>query len=232
MGGIAVGVLVVGCEKAPLRPDTLLPNRGGASPASHVLSGRVVGIPHGAAVGGTRIATWVETGSRGYAFGSVVADAAGRFEIRDLPRGSLAILMADAGGVASSLRQACAASVRMTADADIELELAPAGSHGLTRGDSSPALSGVVFERTPAGRRPVPGVAVGYDWRCLDGLTVASQRTDADGRYELCRLPMPGGCVWVFRDGHVVSLPVDNEGDTELDIDITRPPAAPDSDGV
>ena len=100
---------------------------------------------------------------------------------------------------------------------ELNVELVPWRSRQLTRGSLSPSLSGMVFEMTPEGRRPVADAWIAYDALCMlldpdNGGTMlevseAAQRTDADGRYELCRLPVGGPswiqstCVHVSKDG-------------------------------
>jgi hypothetical protein len=84
----------------------------------------------------------------------------------------------------------------------------------------SPVVSGLFFERTAAGRQPVPNARIYYDWDCLDGTPEAGAVTDANGRYELCRLPR-GGCINVVSpDGRFTSRSVDVQRDTVLDIEV------------
>ena len=51
-------------------------------------------------------------------------------------------------------------------------------------------ISGVVFETTPDGRRPIEGVSVFWDlWDIPDGGAGAETLSDAAGRFLLCGLP-------------------------------------------
>jgi hypothetical protein len=88
-------------------------------------------------------------------------------------------------------------------------------------------LSGVVIE-TSHGRRPVGGTPVLYSTYGHDGADVYT-RTDANGHYNFCRLPLgPGyvlagcaGAVTPFPAFRGTNVPVEINGDTVLDVDIT-----------
>jgi hypothetical protein len=150
----------------------------------------------------------------GFTFlGRVSSNTEGRYVFSNVPRGT-AIALASISGAG----QQCVASAIVNADTVLDVELgATYPSHRLSR---SPTLSGFVFERTAAGRQPIPNASVSYDWDCGDGQPEAGTRTDAGGHYELCRLPR-GGCLDFFlRDGRSISTLVDVQRDTELDIEV------------
>jgi hypothetical protein len=89
----------------------------------------------------------------------------------------------------------------------------------------SPVLSGVVTRVGADGqRRPWTSREVNYMASCR-GLVLARTYTDANGRYELCRLPAGPGCATVNAsevDWDLVpqSTSVVIQGDTVLDIDV------------
>ena len=92
----------------------------------------------------------------------------------------------------------------------------------LTANADPPTLSGVVFETTPEGRRPVAGALVGLGgdndpW--LAGVT-----TDADGRYLFCRLPVGESThVWASKTGYAVTdVNVQIDGSGQRDLEISR----------
>ena len=93
-------------------------------------------------------------------------------------------------------------------------------------------LSGVVFEATEAGRRPIAGVELYCDGcGSPDGHTYTS--TDADGRYRFEWTPDGPTPLWVDKEGYALAgnQPVGSmpgyivptvEGDTHFDIELVR----------
>jgi hypothetical protein len=146
--------------------------------------------------------------------GTVTSDATGRYTLPDVPRGTqIALALAYAG---LPVGQQCVASTTVEGDTVLDVELTRV--HGSSRLPRSPTVSGVVFETPPAGRQPIPHASVYYDWNCLDGTPEAWTVTDANGHYELCRLPRGGCIVVVVRDGRFTSVSIDVQHDTRLDI--------------
>jgi hypothetical protein len=86
--------------------------------------------------------------------------------------------------------QQCAAAVTLQHDSSINLTLTTFANARITNLPVSPQLrqiSGVVYEGTGPGRRPLASAWVG--WEPIFDTVVADTRTDAQGRYRLCGLP-------------------------------------------
>lgn len=160
------------------------------SPASSFnLSGAVLETtPAGSRPAGS-LPLWVRvqtTTSWGH-FGSTSSDEQGRYSVSNLPRGTVFLEAAW-----SSYRQPCFASIELRSDAVLDVEviseatLLSSGPSSL-RTISGRMVSGVVFERTPNGDRPVAGASL-QAW-VGDWLYGASTSTDTSGRYLLCRVP-------------------------------------------
>lgn len=224
-------LLASGCSDQPTSPsgpEASAPPPAPPPPASTTLSGTVFeSTSQGARpLAKAELEIWVEVPGRGYHAGSVVTDAEGRYVIRDLPDRSFVVLKAYVPD--SRLIQQCAATVTMVGDAVLDIELVSTvmplrATHG------SPTLSGVIYEGTSAGIRPIQGAWVAYDWGCDDGTPEASTTTDFDGRYELCRLPLPSfgkTCVYARAGNRFQSLGIEFRGDTVLDIDMGESTAA------
>jgi hypothetical protein len=93
------------------------------------------------------------------------------------------------------------------------------GCSGATTTDICP-LSGVVFETTLEGRRPIAGALVGLGGD--NDFWLAGATTDADGRYLLCRLPIGYSThVWASKTGYVatdVNVQIDGSGQRDLEM--------------
>lgn len=80
-------------------------------------------------------------------------------------------------------------AVTLASDASVHLSISTeVVTTGLPVAPNLRHVSGVVFETTEAGRRPVQGAAVGWEPIYL-GSVAAHTRTDEEGRYRLCGLP-------------------------------------------
>ena len=85
----------------------------------------------------------------------------------------------------------CAVSVTLRADVNVDLTITPFAdvvTNGLPTAPNLRHISGVVYELTDNGRQPLSNASVGWD-ALLDAV-VAETRTDAQGRYRLCGIPM------------------------------------------
>ena len=149
-------------------------------------------------------------------------DSEGRYAIGDLPAGSRVSVVAFTG----PWYQPCAATATMTADVSIDIEIARRVPPTRTL-HSPPILSGIVSQIGTDGRRqPLAARDVYFMAQCR-GLVVARTYTDAEGRYELCRLPTGPGCVTVnMSEGdfdiseHRTQVSID--GSTRLDIEVPK----------
>jgi hypothetical protein len=175
------------------------------------------------AIEGARIVPWFELGSSGRRLAAVWTDSGGYYRITDAQPGGFLVLYAERAGY----RQPCGATVRLGGEPvrlDIEIVSDEALSRDATLPDlmgGTPTLSGVVFESTPGGRRPVADADVFFEWS-MD-LVTAMSRSDANGRYRMCRLPTGRVDVTAVKPGYATSGQlVQFEGDTVLDFELSR----------
>jgi hypothetical protein len=115
----------------------------------------------------------------------MTTDAAGVYRFTGVPNGFVILLTYNIRGY----YQPCAATVSLSADAAVGIDLVSPDSPLLLITSGSPTLFGIVFETTSDGRRPVAGAEIylGGDFDPVIATTVSN----AVGRYLLCRLP-PG----------------------------------------
>jgi hypothetical protein len=100
---------------------------------------------------------------------------------------------------------------------EVEIELVARGVQPRTL--DSPVLSGVVFESTAEGQRPVADMVVYYTSMSIitDSIDV-DRRTDAEGRYRFWNIPVGTGYLIPVctRATTPLMFPVDVRGDTVL----------------
>jgi len=155
-------------------------------------------------------------------------DSQGRYSLAGVPGDSFVVAYAGASGY----DQPCAATLTLRGDDVINLDLVNiAGGSGSSVGRStaavSPTLSGVVFETTAEGRRPIADAHVFFYWR-INALITATTRTDATGHYWLCRIPAAINEIEVSKPGYGVAgvtriWPVNTtKDDAVLDIELKR----------
>lgn len=157
-------------------------------------------------------------------FGSTTTDPQGRYSVSNLPPGTVYI-----EATWYSYVQPCFASIDLQkGDALLDVEVVSAATL-LSLGPSSlrtikpRTVSGLVFETTPSGSRPVAGAKLQV-W-ADDWLYGASTSTDASGRYLLCNVPQAFTLsVYTDKEGyHQQSSDVLPGGDTTVDIQLERP---------
>jgi hypothetical protein len=118
------------------------------------------------------------------------ADAAGRYELTNLPVGATIHVQASMDGTV----QQCAAPP-LVSDRNLHLDVLLIARADLSASpDSVPRsapgfrlVSGVVYEGVADGRRPASNVFVSYE--PLDNFPAAMTYTDAEGRFLLCGIP-------------------------------------------
>jgi hypothetical protein len=128
-------------------------------------------------------------------------------------------------GNASSVwrNQPCAADAVIRSNTVLDIELVADGARGVTAG--SPTLTGVVYEMTAAGRKPIPTADVMLIAGC-SGLGAPYMRTDAEGRYAFCRVPRGPVCVFAALERYggpwfsERQVPMTINDDTVLDIEL------------
>jgi Bacterial Ig-like domain len=153
-------------------------------------------------------------------------DVSGKYTVKGFPNGVFSISAADyASGTFGVLYdQPCAVEIELvapTATADVELFSVDSPMPDAIT--SPPLLTGIVFEQTGNGRRPLAGVKIFLEtfW----GGAEVRTHTDENGRYALCRVPY--GALYTQKPGYglkngdpdFVGL-VDLAGLTEKQLDI------------
>jgi hypothetical protein len=119
--------------------------------------------------------------------------------------------------------QPCAVDAVIRSNTVLDIELVADGGRGVSAG--SPTLTGVVYEMTAAGRKPIPTADVALIAGC-SGLLAPYTRTDAEGRYAFCRVPRGSACIFAALErfgGPWFSerqVPTAVNGDTVLDIEL------------
>jgi hypothetical protein len=136
---------------------------------------------------------WVDTGGLGYSYmwanGASFSGGDGRYELTALPGGALVIADAYKEGYV----QPCAAPpLRMNEDFVVDIELVPkalvsASSASVSNRPGFRSISGVIYEMTPDGKRPLANAFVDYE-PIMDS-PAATTVTDENGRYLLCGIP-------------------------------------------
>jgi hypothetical protein len=163
-------------------------------PESFVVSGTlfetVDGISRPLAERQVRLLTITrEPGRESEIEGAFLTDRSGRYTANVRP-GSLVFAYArDVSGP----WQPCLASAVVGKDTTIDVHVVPAGRSLEPPAAASPMITGVVYERTSEGRKPLPGVAVWLE-AGLNSYLVAVAQTDDAGRFFLCRVNAP---VWM-----------------------------------
>ncbi|HEU5258192.1 MAG TPA: hypothetical protein VFU28_19535 [Vicinamibacterales bacterium] len=196
---------------APAVPTTV--------PAGFQLSGTVfeTTAQGSRAVSGGRIFFWIGS----LYGGQIVVDASGRYVIPGLGAAPIVRLtwMPDLQMSELGFHQPCPANVAMpSADTHRDIEVVRSDSPGFRY--DSPTLSGVVYESTADGRRPLPHTRVLYSIDASSGFDAYTD-TDADGRYILCRIPRGSGRLGAGDCNDAVFwFPVDVNGDMSVDADL------------
>jgi hypothetical protein len=225
------GLLLAACHEPPVSPTSVAaPPSGSSSPSpspvisppltgGYTLSGLVfesAGQERRPVVGG--FASYLVNTET--AWGRVPVDMNGVYRIPNLPDGSRVRVTAVADLRNGALRQTCGAYAGVKGDTVRDVELVRPGSRGQTF--ASPTLSGVVFETTADGRRPVADTPVVYYsvYRATFDVYTA---TDSQGRYEICGLPLGSGLLGAGDCNDAVhTVPAVINGDTNaLDVDLT-----------
>ena len=209
---IVAALVMSGC--GPSGPSSAAPPTAPTQPAvasgtGSVVSGVVIDSNTKLPLAGARV--YLVSGRGGW----TTTDARGLFQYTGVPDGFI-VLQAPQ----TSYDQRCAVTAQLHGDAVLDVELVPVGSPTSTANADPPTLSGVVFETTPEGRRPVAGALVGLGGD--NDYWLAGATTDADGRYLLCRLPIGVSThVWASKTGYAatdVNVQIDGSGQRDLEI--------------
>jgi hypothetical protein len=185
-------------------------------------------VPQGSRpLSGVSVNAWVQTATIGYsymfAYGPRVTDAQGRYELAGIPPGARVRLQVSGPGY---LQQCATPEVHVNLSLRLDTQLVPRASVSSSPTSvprSSPGfrqLSGVVYEVTAQGRRPVPDSFVDYE--PINDFPAAITFTDAQGRFLLCGIPEVGNswiaaAIGVGRFAYVMVPP---GPDASVDIEI------------
>lgn len=171
-------------------------------------------------VAGVQVFPWVQMGTgAGFRMRPMLTDSTGAFRYSNVPDGSLWFEAVKAG-----FDQPCAAvASTIGQNATVSFDVV-SSSRPLPALASTPySISGVVFETTPNGRKPVSAVKVGFDMG--GGLYVFGTTTDDAGRYSLCGfLRSWSGDVFTVKAPYTMTLvPVSlSSGSVVLDLELKR----------
>jgi hypothetical protein len=117
--------------------------------------------------------------------------------------------------------QPCLASASVDRDSSINVELVSPDEPATPPPAASPLITAFVYETTPQGRIPLPGVHVSVE--ASSDAWVAYTRTDEMGRFYLCRVNAPVRMVVSAGNGYQdvwQSLP--GAGDLAFEIELKR----------
>jgi hypothetical protein len=165
----------------------------------------------------TGIGAYVITASgTSYGLAPVTTDADGRYEFSNIPSGHVVL-----GASAPRAYQACAAVATVNgANNMMNFELVDSAVTRLEAVADSPTLSGTVYRSTNAGRQPVAGAVIEFEY---SPVIAATTTTDALGRYSLCHLPTGRGGVEIWLNGvSVGGSVVTITGDQVLNLDVRQ----------
>jgi len=174
--------------------------------------------PGGRGVAGAIVSSWDQTGESGRHGAQSASDAEGWYRLV-APAGVFAVLFADKPGYV----QPCVAAATVAADTTLDIQLVPeaAAAAGMPPGlkVTSPIVSGVVFESTPQGRKPVAGARITGEW--IPDLVMVNTMTDAEGRYMLCAIPQRSIWITATKAGGIIAEgAVMVAGDAVLDLEV------------
>ena len=154
----------------------------------------------------------IKTTGEGYGIAPVVTDANGRYEFSNVPGGVVVLYPG-----APHAYQPCADVATVSGTNSVkDLELVDSAVTRPSTAANSPILSGVVYRKTAAGKQPLAGAAIEYEY---GPVPVTATTTDAQGRYSLCQLPAGRGGLNVWLNGvSLFGVFVDITGDEVLDL--------------
>lgn len=212
--------LLAACDRGVSRPAPPLsptaPSAPTPVPTGFRVSGRVFeATASGSSVAGGGIRFWLDDSFGGH----VEVDANGRYAVTGVAAGRLLRLAWTSSGATKGIYQLSPVNVRVEGDSERDIEVARVALGTFACG--SPRLSGIVFEVTDRGRKPLADTRVVYTIPGRAGFDVDT-RTDAQGKYTLCQLPPGVGRLGAGDcNDAVLPQPVDVKGDTSFDVDLT-----------
>ena len=190
------------------------PTGGGLSINGLVREKTVAGVNP---LGGVAVWAWVQRPTNGYQRGSVRSAADGTFSITTLPASAVTLQ-----AYSSEWDQPCASIIELNGEGQrADVDLVSTERPIFDPFPDRPAITGVVYELTAAGRKPVAGARIWFE--TLIEVGVATTTTDEQGRYSLCRLPTSSSLLTPYKPGYagmykVVSV----AGLMEIDLEIVK----------
>jgi hypothetical protein len=158
----------------------------------------------------------IMSNGNGYGMAPVITDADGRYQFSNVPNGQVFLF----GGAPHAYQPCVAIATVSGANGEKDIELVDSAVTRPVTAADSPILSGIVYRSTDAGRQPVAGAAIEFEY---SGPIVAQTITDAQGRYSLCGLPTGRGGLDVWLNGFAVAGSVVYiSGDQVLDFDLSK----------
>jgi hypothetical protein len=189
---VTVGLGIAGCGSSPSDTPTRPSGSNGSGPlattfkiSATVWEYGAAGIARGTA--SSVVFGWVQRPGFGFATGRIPVDANGGIAF-NVPADTLRV------NIMGQPHQPCAVTLApkgdTTADLHVITDVGQLGNNiPASLRAQTPTISGLVYEQTSQGPRPLPGAWVYLDGVYGDGNIIASTLTDADGRYLLCGVP-------------------------------------------
>jgi len=230
LAGVGLAVLVSACEQSrPLPPTS--PSGTTVPPATNGGPFIASGIVYEVTAGGLHplAGVGIDASADYQSFlPQVASDADGRYEVRLGAVRSESVIL-KLVGVKTGYSQPCRVPITPTANVVRDLYLVSDATLSSTGVPASmpiapQTLSGVVFERTPAGDRPVAGASVTGDFSSGLGWGPSAQtRSDAEGHYFLCGISQSelGLSLYVTKPGYQAAwVVVDRRGGGSIDLNL------------
>jgi hypothetical protein len=174
-----------GRQDPPVQPDP----PPAPPPSEFKLDGEVFDFETGM-IDSADVNLWVQTDGFGYSYwwanGPMQSDGLGKF-VADVPKSEVDVFASKEGYV-----QPCGVHMAVTEDAEVRVEMQSIASLQSINPlrpqlSSEPSVSGVIYEDTPNGRKPVAGARL---WAGDPmGINYATTVSDLAGGFYLCRLP-------------------------------------------
>jgi hypothetical protein len=193
----------------------------------HTIEGEVFAFETGV-IRRASVNLWVQQSQQGYSYwwahGPLRSDDLGLFEAPDLPDSRVSVFAWKDGYV-----QPCAVTRDVRGDASVRVELMLRSAFDVVTAPRpqlaiEPSVSGVVFETTAAGRRPVAGAVVWLEETM--GIIYATTMSDRSGGYFVCNVGSLPTAAWltVTKDGFENRSvgPVNSLETRVIEIELTR----------
>lgn len=194
---------LVGCNEAPPTSPT---NPSVPTPHSYVVSGTVTETVNGVSrpAAGRKVDVYMSgiceqilllpAGCAREKAEVIETDQNGRYTVQvpdSRPLSPKPLVFVAGAGIHAAGQQPCLASALVDNDTTIDAEVFPVGSSIMPPPLASPMITGLVYETTPQGRKPVRGVGAWLEVGFADAYLAAKTQTDDAGRFFFCRVNAP-----------------------------------------